>query len=138
MSYVRIWVHAVWSTKKREPFLRKEIRRKVFMHIKQHAKTMGYHVDYINGVSNHVHCLLLLRAGQNLSDIMMVLKGESSHWVNENRLIEEKFNWQNDYYAVSTCISQLKNVRRYIENQEKHHQDKGHDFEKELEELNMI
>ena len=137
MSYVRIWVHAVWSTKKRAPFLKKEIRNKVFIHIKHHANMMGYHVDYINGVSDHVHCLLLLREGQNLSDIMMVIKGESSHWINESHLIEEHFGWQNDYYAVSTCISQLKNLRQYIKNQEQHHQSKESDFEKELQELNM-
>ena len=107
------------------------------MHIKYHANMMGYHVDYINGVSDHVHCLLLLREGQNLSDIMMVIKGESSHWINKSRLIEEYFGWQNDYYAVSTCISQLKNLRHYIKNQEQHHQSKEYDFEKELQEFNM-
>jgi len=138
MSYVRIWVHAVWSTKKRVPFLRKEIRGETFKHIKQNAKAKGYHVDCINGVSDHVHCLLLLRSGQNLSDIMMALKGESSHWINENNLVEDTFGWQNDYYAVSACVSQLKTLRYYIRNQEHHHQDREYDFEKELKKFNLV
>ena len=137
MSYVRIWVHAVWSTKKRAPLLKKEIRNKVFMHMKYHASLKGYQVDYINGVSDHVHCLLLLREGQNLSDIMGAIKGESSHWINEHHLIKEHFGWQNDYYAVSTCVSQLKNIRHYIENQEQHHQSKENKLKKELKELNL-
>jgi len=137
MSYVRIWIHTVWSTKKRVPFLRKEIRGKVFKHIEQNAKAKGYHVDCINGISDHVHCLLLLRSGQNLSDIMMTLKGESSHWINENNMTENTFGWQNDYYAVSACVSQLKTLRHYIKNQEQHHRDREYDFEKELKKFSM-
>ena len=87
---------------------------------------MGYHVDYINGVSDHVHCLLLLRAGQNLSDMMMVLKGESSHWVNENQLTKTKFGWQDEYFAVSVSESQIEKVVRYIRTQEEHHRKKSY------------
>ena len=53
-----------------------------------------------------------------------LIKGESSHWLNQNQLTKEKFAWQDEYFAVSVSESMIENVRNYIKNQEKHHQKK--------------
>jgi putative transposase len=55
---------------------------------------------------------------------MQLLKGESSYWINKNRLCREKFEWQDDYFAVSVSESMVPRVREYIKNQEDHHQTK--------------
>ena len=59
----------------------------------------------------------------------MLLKGESSNWVNKGNLVEGKFEWQDEYIAVSVSESQLNKVREYINNQEKHHRVKSFDEE---------
>ena len=56
MPWVKVWIHFVWSTKNREPFLKDEIRQKVFQHIRENAKEKGIHLDFINGYIDHVHC----------------------------------------------------------------------------------
>jgi putative transposase len=59
---------------------------------------------------------------QNISEIMQKIKGESSFWINKNRLTRLKFEWQDDFYSVSIGMSQLDNLRKYIRNQAQHHQ----------------
>jgi putative transposase len=66
--------------------------------------------------------LISLGGKQNISDIMQKIKGESSFWINKNKLTRQKFEWQDDFYAVSIGMQQLDNLRKYIRNQEKHHQ----------------
>ena len=53
---------------------------------------------------------------------MQKIKGESSYWINKSKLTRLKFEWQDDYYAVSVGMDQLGNLRKYIRNQVQHHQ----------------
>lgn len=79
MSWIRIWVHLVFSTKEGFPFLNPlELREKVFKHIKQNAETKGIWLDNIGGYNNHVHCLISLGSEQSISKIAQLIKGESS------------------------------------------------------------
>ncbi len=53
MSWVRIWVHLVFSTKNREAFLHPKIRKQVFQHIKQNTETKDIWLDCVNGYADH-------------------------------------------------------------------------------------
>ena len=55
---------------------------------------------------------------------MQLIKGESSFWINKNKLTKTKFEWQDDYFVVSVSESQVYKIREYINNQEKHHRRK--------------
>lgn len=91
MPWVKVWLHFVWSTKNREPFLTNEIRQKIFQHIRENAKEKGIHLNFINGYIDHVHCLISLGTDQTLSKIMQLIKGESAFWINKNNLCKSKF-----------------------------------------------
>ncbi|REJ79511.1 MAG: IS200/IS605 family transposase [Acidobacteria bacterium] len=121
MPYVKVWVHVVWSTKNRQPYLHKQIRPKVFEHIKTNAEAKGIHIDVIGGHKDHVHCLISLNPGQSMGETIQLLKGESSAWINKSGLSRFKFGWQRDYFAVSVGKDQIARVRRYILRQEEHH-----------------
>jgi len=56
---------------------------------------------------------------------MQLIKGESSYWINKNQLTPQKFEWQDEYFAVSVSESGLEKVRDYIKNQEEHHRRKS-------------
>lgn len=133
MPYIKCWIHFVWSTKNREPYLTKDIRYKVFQHIRDNAKAKGIFVDFINGYDDHVHCLVSLGNEQTLSKIMQLLKGESSFWINKEKLTKSKFEWQEEFFAVSVSESGIDKVREYIKNQEVHHQKKT--FQQEYDEF---
>ncbi len=58
---------------------------------------------------------------QTIAEIAQQIKGESSNWINKQKLIKDHFRWQDDYYAVSVSESHLAKVRAYIQKQEEHH-----------------
>lgn len=122
MSWVSIWIHLVFSTKNREPYLHSEIRKKVFQHIKENAKQKGIWLDSVNGYSEHAHCLISLNKEQTISEIAQLIKGESSFWINRHHLTPKKFAWQDDYWAASVSEGHLRATRNYIFNQEDRHQ----------------
>jgi len=133
MSYVRIWVHIVFSTKNREPYLSEEVRGQVIGHIMENCKEKGIFLQTINGYLEHIHCLISLKNEQSISNVAQLIKGESSNWINKNRLILGKFAWQDDYFAVSVSESHYKKVTDYIKNQEQHHLKKS--FSEETDEF---
>ncbi len=63
----------------------------------------------------------------------MLIKGESSFWVNKQKLIKSKFEWQDEYIALSVSYSAVDKLRAYISNQETHHKKKT--FAEEYEEF---
>lgn len=123
----------VWATKNRYPFLKKPVRAKVFEHIAKNAKLKGIYLDCINGFDEHVHCLISLSSDQTICKVVQLIKGESSFWINKEKLCAGKFEWQEEYFAVSVSHSQLPKVRDYIYDQENHHQKKT--FQQEYDEF---
>jgi putative transposase len=121
MSWIRIWIHFVWSTKNRVPFLNDEIRPQLFDHIKTNAREKDIFIDSLNGYTDHAHCLISLSADQTIEKLMQLIKGESSFWLNRSGLCNQKFGWQNKYFAASVSHSQIEKVRKYIANQDKQH-----------------
>ena len=122
MPFVKIFIHFVWTTKNREPFLDSpQLRERVWRHILENSLRKGIRVDRIGGHRDHCHCLMSLGIHQSISKVMQLLKGESSYWINKELLTKSKFGWQDEYYGHSVSESALYNVRKYIENQEEHH-----------------
>lgn len=125
MPFIKIYIHLVFSTLNRKPLLNSpELRIKVWKHIKENAAEKGIFLAMVNGFSDHCHCLISLASNQNIEKVVQLIKGESSFWINKNNLTTEKFNWQDEYFAVSVSESMIDHVRNYIKNQEKHHAQK--------------
>ena len=133
MPYLRIWIHLIWSTKNREPVLAKELRQQLFTHMRENARTKGIYLDFVNGYVEHVHTLISLGPDQSIAKVAQLLKGESSHWTNQQRLITTKLEWQDEYFAVSVSNATVDVVREYIKNQEEHHRQKS--FAEEYDEF---
>lgn len=129
MPFVKIWIHFVWSTKNREALLTDNIRQRVFQHIRDNAQGKEIFIDSIGGYVDHVHCLISLGTDQTIEKIIQLVKGESSFWVNKNRLCRGRFEWQDEYFAVSVSETLVASVRTYIANQEEHHRSKSFDEE---------
>jgi len=124
MAYVRIWLHCVWGTKKKIPFITDQNKKEITNHIRENAKNKNIYIDFINGYKEHIHCIISLNAEQQLTKVMQLIKGESSYWINKHSVVQGKFEWADEYYAVSVSESQLDKVREYIKNQEEHHRKK--------------
>ncbi len=121
MSFIKVYVHYVWSTKNRMPFLSDDIRFEVYKHIRENAKEKNIYIDFINGYTDHIHCLISLNDDLSIGKTAQLIKGESSHWINKNKLTKEKFSWQDEYLAVGVGDDKINIVRKYIAKQEEHH-----------------
>ncbi|MHA4742317.1 IS200/IS605 family transposase [Dyadobacter sp. MSC1_007] len=125
MSYVKIWIHAVWATKHRRPFLKPPVLGEICKHIRVNARSKGIFIDRINGHDDHVHVLMLLKSELSISKQMQLLKGESAFWANKVNLVKDGLEWSVKYFAASVSDSKLDIVRRYIDNQQAHHRKKA-------------
>jgi REP element-mobilizing transposase RayT len=83
------------------PYLSDHHRATIINHIRDYAKSKGIYIDHITGLKDHMHSLISMSAEQIIETIMNLLKGESSHWINKQNLIQGKFSWQDEYFAVS-------------------------------------
>jgi len=133
MPFIKIWIHLIFSTKNRAHRITKDLKPKLLEHIRENAASKNIYLDSVNCVSDHIHMLVSLKGEQSISKVTMLLKGESSFWVNNNILSKVKFEWQDEFIAVSIGESALTKVRKYIANQEEHHKTKT--FAEEYEEF---
>jgi len=123
-SFNKIWIHAIWATKERMPLISGAIEKTVYEFISAQLREQGCPVRIINGMPDHIHCLFLLSPQKSIADAIKQIKGSSSHYINQNNLIVEKFAWQTGYAAYSVSQSVVDKVYHYINNQKKHHQKK--------------
>lgn len=133
MPFIKVWIHFIWSTKNREKLISKKLKPELLSHIKDNAKSKEIYIDTIECASDHIHILVSMKGEQSISKITMLIKGESSFWVNKNKIIDTKFEWQDEFIAVSVSESVLPKVREYIKNQEEHHKVKS--FAEEYDEF---
>jgi len=126
MPHIKVYIHFVWSTKNRNPFLGTfEIREKVWQHILENARKKGIYIDFVGGYADHCHCLVSLGVDQTIKNLAQLIKGESSFWINHQKICKSEFAWQNDYFAASVSESMIDFTRNYIKNQEEHHKTKS-------------
>ncbi|HCI69523.1 MAG TPA: transposase, partial [Balneola sp.] len=81
--------------------LSKSFRFELFNHIKDYSSENEIDLDIINGIEDHVHCLFRLKSSQNPAEVIKLIKGESSFWINKNVILDDKFEWQVGYGVFS-------------------------------------
>ena len=133
MPYTKVMIHFIWTTKNRMPIISKDLKPLLLSHIKENSILKQIFIDTLNCVEDHIHLLISLGTEQKISKIAMLIKGESSFWINKQKIIKQKFEWQEEYIALSVSESAIDKVRQYIMNQEEHHKKKT--FMQEYEEF---
>ena len=121
MPYTKVMIHYIWATKNRKHIISSVLKPLLLEHIKENSIKKGIFIDTLNCVSDHFHALISLSTEQTIAKIAMLIKGESSYWVNNQNIIKTKFEWQDEYIALSVSYSAIGKVRAYILNQEEHH-----------------
>lgn len=133
MPFTKIMIHFIWATKNRERIISNQLKPLLLAHIKDNSMKKQIYIDCMNCVEDHIHILVSLSADQTIAKVMQLIKGESSFWVNQQNLVKGKFEWQDDYIALSVSQSAVNKVRAYIANQEEHHKKKT--FENEYQDF---
>ena len=121
-SLVQLYVHIVFSTKERQPFLQDvDLRKRTHAYLARICHNQGSPSLRVGGVEDHVHILCRLAKVKSIAYLLQELKRESSKFVKELDPALRQFYWQSGYGAFSVSPSEVAGVISYIENQEKHH-----------------
>lgn len=119
-SLANILIHAIWSTKDREPLISEGIRAGLHGYLAGVLKNLESPALIINSVTDHVHVLCQLSKNLATSKLMEEIKKSSSKWMKAEGV--PGFAWQNGYGVFSVSQSGADSVRKYIEGQARHHE----------------
>ena len=121
-SLAQIYLHIVFSTKQREPFLTdKQLRSDSHAYLAGTCKRRGSPSLLVGGVADHVHILCSLGREESVAVLVRELKRESSKALKEKSPDLRHFYWQAGYGAFSVSPAHVEALKRYIANQEEHH-----------------
>jgi putative transposase len=121
-TYTKIYIHSVFTPMHREHLINPRWEESLYKFITGIVHNNGHKLLAINGVSDHIHILTGFKPDQSVSDMMKDIKANSSRWINANKLVAGKFQWQEGFGAFSYGHSQLDVIIQYVNNQKQHHQ----------------
>ncbi len=132
-SLSQMYVHLIYGTKNKFPFLKNEIRDRMHAYKAGTLKKYESSAIVINSVEDHVHIMFRLSKNYALAKVVEEIKKQSSKWMKQIEGGDSNFAWQDGYAAFSVSPSKLEVVKRYIQNQAEHHKKVG--FKEEVEEF---
>lgn len=123
-TYSQLYVQIVFAVKGRQNLISKNNKDEIYKYITGIITNHKQKLIVINGMPDHIHILVGIKPDISLSDLVRDIKSNSSKFINGQKWINGKFEWQTGFGAFSYGHSQLANVIKYIENQEEHHKTK--------------
>jgi putative transposase len=124
-SLANIYIHLIFSTSDRHPFLTDDVRPSLHSYLGQVGKTLGCPIILVNSVEDHVHILHRLSRTTTMANAVKEFKTSTSKWLKSQPPDLAKFSWQSGYGAFSVSESGLEEVTAYIQNQREHHRTKS-------------
>lgn len=132
-TFTNLLFHVVFSTKYRQPTINALWQDELYGYIGGIIREEKGVLLKIGGVADHCHLLAKFSPTIAVSDMLRLIKTNSSKWINQRPDVKHKFQWQTGYAAFSVSESQSPIVGRYIANQQEHHRQKS--FEEEFLEM---
>src|SRR3569833_310695 len=123
-TYTQLYIHFVFAVKYRKALINEEWESHLQKYIAGIVQNNGHKLLAINTVPDHLHLFTGLNPTQSISELMRLVKGDSSEFINAKELTTRKFQWQEGYGAFSNSRSQIDGVVKYILNQKEHHRKK--------------
>ena len=121
-TYSQLYIHFVFAVQNRISLIQENWKTELYKYINGIIEQQGHKPFAMNGMHDHIHILVSMNPKHSPSDLMYHIKRSSSLWINENKFVPGKFSWQEGFGAFSYGKSQIPEITRYIDNQQKHHQ----------------
>lgn len=120
-TYTQIHVQVVFAVKYRAALIDNAWKDRLHQYVTGIIQRHEHKLLQINSMPDHMHILIGLRPDQSLSELVQLIKTETSKWIKENNLCPAPFYWQVGYGAFSYAKKDIDRVIDYIINQEAHH-----------------
>lgn len=123
-TFTQIHIQCVFAVKYRDAMIGSDWKERLHMYITGIVQNHHHKMIAINTMPDHLHMLFGMRPTQSLSDLMRIVKGDSSEWINNQKFCKNSFRWQEGFGGFSYERNRIPIVAEYIANQETHHKTK--------------
>ena len=120
-TFSQIYIQTVFAVENRQSLITPDFKEDLYKYITGIVRNQGQKLIAINGMPDHVHTLIGLKPAMALADLVREIKADSTNYINDQKFVRGRFNWQEGYGAFSYGHSQLDTIIRYIQKQEMHH-----------------
>lgn len=124
-TFSQIHIQTVFAVENRQSLIKPDFKEDLHKYITGIVRNQDQKLIAIDSMPDHLHILIGLKPAMALADLVREIKSDSTNFINEQKLVRGRFNWQEGYGAFSYGHSQLNTIIRYIQNQEKHHERKS-------------
>ena len=124
-TYTQIYIHIVLPVKEWKKNIRIEFQEELHEYITGIIQNQNHKLLAINSTSNHIHIFCQINPKIIISDFVRDIKSNSSRYINRKKWLKEKFQWQEGFGVFSYSHSQLDSMIKFIQNQEKYHQQRS-------------
>jgi putative transposase len=121
-TYTQLYIQLVFAVKGRECQETEAVRERLQQYVCGIVSHHQHKPLAIYCMPDHLHLLVGLQPNQSVADLVRDIKSSSTTWLNTERLLSHRFQWQQGYGAFSYARSQLDAVVNYILSQPAHHQ----------------
>ena len=119
--HTRIYVHLVWATWDRLPFLAPDLEEGIYAALSEKCREFKCMPLSIGGISDHIHLLVQVHPTVAIATLVKELKGSKSHLVTHAIAPGLPFRWQGAYGAFTISAEDVPAMSAYIASQMDHH-----------------
>lgn len=123
-TYTQLYIQFVFAVQNRQSLIRQKWEEELYKYITGIIQNKSHKMIAINGMPDHLHLFIGFQPVDHMSELIKVVKGESTKWIKEQGFTNESFNWQAGYGAFSYSRSHIDRVYHYIQTQKEHHRKK--------------
>jgi len=99
-TYSQIYIQTVFAVEGRLSLIQPEFKEDLYKYITGIVTNQGHKLISINGMPDHLHILIGLRPAMALADLVREIKADSSNFINANKWVHGRFNWQEGIWRV--------------------------------------
>jgi putative transposase len=122
MALWRLYYHMIWGTKNRQPLIDGNCEARLYPYIVNKADSLNCIIHAIDGTENHIHVIVSIPPKIAIAEFVELIKGSSSHYLNQNFPDSPQFVWQEGYGVFSLGGKQLDTAIAYVRHQKIHYQ----------------
>jgi putative transposase len=133
IEYNNLYTHFIFSTKHRLPFISEKHRERIEKYMTGIVNNNDSQLYAIYANPEHVHFLVSRSPKLSEENLAFIVAESSQRFINQNKLCDNEFIWQESAAAFSVSKSDVDRVCKYILNQKEHHRKTS--FTEEYEEF---
>lgn len=133
IEYHNLYTHFIFTTLHRQPLISEKHRERIEKYITGIVNNNYSQLYAIYANPEHAHFLISLSPKYSEENIATIIAESSEKFINQNKLCNSHFAWQETASAFSVSKADVDKVCKYILNQPEHHRKVS--FTEEFEEF---